>query len=364
LDYGDPDSRTTGKDTSMNPYQNLPDKNFWKTAIAVKAMNDIEDLWDPKFRITAESKVSTFGSCFAQRIGTALKERGFHWLVTEKPPESLSRVNARKYNYHVFSARTGNIYTVSLLKQWTEWAIRGEDLPDEVWEANGRYYDPFRPRIEPDGFENADVARLSRQHTIKSFRRCIELSDLFVFTLGLTESWVNADQGYEYPMCPGTAAGEYVEEKHIFRNQTFSEIIRNLNEAIEMIGEVNKNIRFLLTVSPVPLTATKTDKNVLVATMESKSILRAVAGQVASERHDTDYFPSYEIINSPVFKGIFFEPNQRNISRTGINFVMKHFFQGLEKKYGAPLSKCIDAEGLADDQDEICDEEILDSFRQ
>ena len=347
----------------MNPYQNLPEKNFWKTAVAVKAMDDIEDLWDPKFKITTESKVSTFGSCFAQRIGTALKERGFHWLVTEKPPGSLSQEHARKYNYDIFSARTGNIYTVSLLKQWTEWAIKGRDVPDEVWEKNGRFYDPFRPRIEPGGFESVDELRLSRQHTVACFRRCIEQSDFFVFTLGLTESWFNAEQGYEYPMCPGTAAGEYDKEKHIFKNQSFSEIVTNLNEVIEMMGEVNKDMRFILTVSPVPLTATKTNRNVLVATMESKSILRAVTGQLAAERKDADYFPSYEIINSPVFKGIFFESNQRNVSRTGISFVMKHFFQGLEKKFGVYPAVGKDTAEPGIDQDDICDEEILASFR-
>lgn len=132
---------------------------------------------------------------------------------------------------------------------------------------------------------------------------------------------------------------------------------------MKLMHETKPNLRFIFTVSPVPLTATRTDNNVLVATMESKSILRSVAGQLAAERDDVDYFPSYEIINSPVFKGLFFEPNQRNVTRAGVNFVLKHFFGALEKKYGISSVAPKEPDDQAVDQDEICDEEILASFR-
>ncbi len=346
-----------------NPYQTLPEKNFWKTAVASKSIADIEDLWDPKFKITQKSKISTFGSCFAQHIGSALKERGFHWLATERPPASLSSENAKKYNYNVFSARTGNIYTTSLLKQWTEWALNLKPAPDEVWKENGRYYDPFRPRIEPEGFESIEEAVQSRRHAIQSFRQCIKASDIFVFTLGLTESWFNTEQGYEYPICPGAAAGEYVAARHAFKNQQFAQILQNLRQVIQIMRKAHPPLRFILTVSPVPLAATKTENNVLVATMESKSILRAVAGQLSAERQDVDYFPSYEIINSPVFKGQFFEPNQRTVTRAGVNFVMQHFFQGLERKFGVFSEASKKPEQRVAELEEVCDEEILASFR-
>ncbi|WP_141441384.1 GSCFA domain-containing protein [Vreelandella titanicae] len=349
----------------MNPYENLPDKAFWKKSVSSKSMFDISELWDPKFPLNANSKVSTFGSCFAQHIGNALKSRGYNWLITENPPVSLSLANRRKFNYDVFSARTGNIYTTSLLKQWTEWAFNRKDIPSEIWEEDGRYYDPFRPVIEPIGFKNSEELRLSRKDAIEAFRQCIKKSDFFVFTLGLTESWKNARNGYEYPMCPGTAAGVYQENEHVFENQHFEKIRKNLIAAIELMRQENPKLRFILTVSPVPLTATKTDKNVLVATMESKSVLRAVAGQVSNNRDYIDYFPSYEIINSPVFKGAFFEPNQRNVNPAGVDFVMDHFFKCLSDKYGASLNKKTLSNEFSSSSvfDAVCEEELLDAFR-
>ena len=63
-----------------NPYVNLEERAFWRTAIANRNMFSIGDLWRPKFEITQNSQVSTYGSCFAQHIGKSLHKRGYKWL--------------------------------------------------------------------------------------------------------------------------------------------------------------------------------------------------------------------------------------------------------------------------------------------
>ncbi|HLZ07190.1 MAG TPA: GSCFA domain-containing protein, partial [Chloroflexota bacterium] len=321
--------------TTANPYSSLPESAFWKTAVATKTPTDISGLWNPKFNIGPQHKVVTFGSCFAQHIGRALRARGYSWLIAERPPEGLSEENQQLFNYDLFSCRTGNIYTSSLLKQWVEWALGEKPEPDEYWVAEGRYYDPFRPVIEPNGFDNIEEMRASRQCTIAAFRRAITDAKYFVFTLGLTESWFNKTHGYEYPMCPGTAAGTFNPEEHEFKNQHFEFVRSNLLDALTKIRSVNKAVRIILTVSPVPLTATNSGRHVLTATMESKSILRAVAGQLRSGHGWVDYFPSYEIISSPVFGGQFFEANLRSVAKAGVDFVMDSFFADLANKFGA-----------------------------
>ncbi|MFT4804334.1 MAG: hypothetical protein ACI9YE_001538 [Psychroserpens sp.] len=355
----------------MNPYEALPDKAFWKLAVADRSMFDMSGLWSPKWHIRPEQKVATFGSCFAQHIGNALNKRGFNWLITELPPQGCPAQLSKKYGYKVFTARTGNIYTTSLLKQWTEWALGKQSVPTEIWEKNGRYYDPFRPRIEPLGFESEEEMRASQVHTISRFKQSIIEADYFVFTLGLTESWFSIKDGYEYPMCPGTVAGTFDESLHEFENQQFEKIRDNLTESMQSMLTVNPEIKFILTVSPVPLTATMSGKHVAVATMASKSILRAVADQISTNRHNVDYFPSYEIINSPIFKGAFFEPNQRSVNPYGVNFVMDSFFSCLVKKYGnykvkEPLiekEKNLLTDGTCIGNDDIqCEEELLAAF--
>src|SRR5476649_355625 len=107
--------------------------------------------------------------------------------------------------------------------------------------------------------------RASRNCAIAAFTRAITGARHFVFTLGLTESWFNKSKGYEYPMCPGTAAGTFDPAEHEFKNQPFEFVRANLFEALAKIRSVNKRVRIILTVSPVPLTATNSQRHVLLA---------------------------------------------------------------------------------------------------
>ncbi|SHM82119.1 GSCFA family protein [Halomonas cupida] len=77
----------------------------------------------------------------------------------------------------------------------------------------------------------------------------------------------------------------------------------------------------------------------------------------AEDKRFVDYFPSYEIINSPVFNGMFFEPNRRSVNPRGVSYVMEHFFKSLEiTKQDAFLEKS----GAV--QDAFCDEQLLEAF--
>jgi len=369
-------------ETNPNPYSALPESAFWRSAVAARNPFEIRGLWDPKFEIVPNQKVVTFGSCFAQHIGRALRANGLYWFIPERPPPGMSEASMTLFNYDLFSSRTGNIYTTSLLKQWVEWALGEKPVPDEYWTAGGRYFDPFRPVIEPNGFETLEEMRASRDFAIAAFRRAITEAKYFVFTMGLTESWFNKSNGYEYPMCPGTAAGTFDPQEHEFKNQTFEGVRHNLIDALAKIRKVNTRVRVILTVSPVPLTATNSQRHVLIATMESKSILRAVAGQLRNGNPWIDYFPSYEIISSPVFGGRFFEPNLRSVSKFGVDFVMDSFFGDIDAKFGVKkeLAVKISAPGwlrslglfrkrpapappvATDGQDIVCEEQLLEAF--
>ncbi|MCB1346302.1 MAG: GSCFA domain-containing protein [Rhodobacter sp.] len=352
----------------MTPYSRVNARGFWRPAVAERHMLDITDLWQPKFPIGREDRISTYGSCFAQHIGAALRGSGFRWFEAEEPPFGLSPENRKRFNYGVFTARTGNIYTTTMLLQWVDWALGHAPVPDEIWEDGGRFQDPFRPAIEPEGFDSVAELRACRQATLAAFRRSITQADVFVFTLGLTERWINARQGHEYAVCPGTAAGRFDPQAHVFAPLQVAQVLRALGEAMDKMRAVQPALRFLLTVSPVPLTATMSGKHVLVATMESKSILRTVAGQLAANRDHVDYFPSYEIINAPAFQGVFFDPNKRTVNPAGVAFVMRQFFAGLGIDPSAPGGSQ-PPRGTRPGQDAttgateiLCHEELLDAF--
>jgi hypothetical protein len=180
----------------------------------------------------------------------------------------------------------------------------------------------------------------------------------------LTEGWVNSVEGYEYAACPGTVAGTFDEEIHKFVNFDYTEILKAMRQAIKLALAVNPNLRFLLTVSPVPLTATASGQHVLVATVRSKSILRAVAAQLSETSRRIDYFPSYEIVSSPWFETPAFEPNQRSVKPETVASVMAHFFAESGKTKGdkADRSGKIKKKIEETEDDIVCEEALLDAF--
>jgi len=126
----------------------------------------------------------------------------------------------------------------------------------------------------------------------------------------------------------------------------------DLKEYWRLLKSINPKAKMLLTVSPVPLNATASDDHVLVASTRSKSVLRSVAGDIAEDESDVFYFPSYEVISSHPGRGMFFEPDLRNVNDAGVKLVMKHFFASFNAKGVDP----------ARDDEIICEEAELERF--
>jgi hypothetical protein len=250
-----------------------------------------------------------------------------NWIDAERAPGRTPAALALKYNYGVFSARTGNIYTAAQMLYWARLAAKLDPIESvELWtDDNGRVYDMLRPKLEPYGCQNEAAARRSLESTRRSFLKSVQQADVFVFTLGLTEGWINQETGQSYALCPGTAVGKFDKNRHVFKNYTYPEIRNDLEAAFGILRDINPELRILLTVSPVPLVATASGNHVLMATQYSKSVLRAVAGDLAQSDLSIDYFPSYEIIASPPSRATFFEPNMRSVALQGVDYVMTHF---------------------------------------
>ncbi|MFD9905301.1 GSCFA domain-containing protein [Streptomyces sp. NPDC059063] len=369
--------------TPSQPYQSLPPRSFWRTAVAEPDLRDIGGLWTPKFAVGQDEVVLTAGSCFARHIGRALLERGMNWRDAEPAPPGLTEAERRARHFGVFSFRTGNIYTAAVLRQWLSWAFGESAPPQEVWSEDGRFFDPFRPSVEPEGHGSADEVVRARERTLAAIRGAVGEAGVLVFTLGLTEAWVDRADGTVHPVCPGTVRGTYDAERHAFHNFTFTEVYDDLSAAIALARAANPGLRVLLTVSPVPLTATATGGHALTATTYSKSVLRAVAGQLAQELDHVDYFPAYEIVTGFPFKAEFYEPNLRTVSPDGVGFVMRQFFDALadgpsanapsanapstgdpstgDPQPGAPQSSARPATTTAG-EDFWCDDAVLDYY--
>ena len=344
---------------SSNPYKGLPTRNYWKPAVADRYPLAIAKLYDRKFPITLDDRVATCGSCFAQHIGRRLKAKGFNFLDMEPAPESWSPAEAAARGYGIYSARYGNVYTSTQLLQLIQRAF-GEIALDEVWESGGRYYDPFRPNLDPGGYDSPDGVIAERNGHLAAVRRLFERLDVFIFTMGLTECWYNAKTSAVYPICPGVTAGHFDGDVHRFQNLSFAKGMADMTSILQRLRSIRPDVRVLLTVSPVPLTATAENRHVLLSTMHSKSVLRAIAGELATQDDFVDYFPSYEIVASPPFRGMFFQNNLRTIHDDGVDYIMSHFFE----QHNVTQRSQENLQNSADSVEAFCDELFLELQRQ
>lgn len=341
--------------STLNPYAGLPASAFWRRAISQVSPEEVDPVTDVPFQISRGDWVATAGSCFAQHISRTLMREGFKYLVTEGRPMSAGAIDE---GFGVFPARFGNVYTPRQLLQLFERAYGRFAPVDSVWiRADGALVDPFRPRIQEQGFGSLEALLADRGAHLMQVREMFEKCDIFIFTLGLTEGWVSRIDGAVFPLASGVAGAGVDPEAYRFENFSVDEMVADFTEFVDQMRAVNPKCKIILTLSPVPLIATYEERHVLVSTVYSKSALRVVAEMVRAARRDVAYFPSYEIITGSYAHSRYFAEDLREVTAEGVARVMaifkKHYLatEGLsENSTRGGLSNEGVGDGSADSQ--------------
>lgn len=115
-----------------------------------------------------------------------------------------------------------------MLSQWLGLAYGLREDLRKMLEKDGRFFDPLRPAIEPDRFESEEELWTARQVTYAALRKVIETAHVFVYTLGLSERWHNAETGLECAIHLGTSAGTFDPDKRKLTNAEFRTTYRAL----------------------------------------------------------------------------------------------------------------------------------------
>ena len=175
-------------------------------------------------------------------------------------------------------------------------------------------------------------------------------------TLGFIESWYDHATRRYVSIAP-TYCDAKDSDRFSFKLLTYQEGYDYLIRAIELLNE-EKPKKFVLTTSPVPLNRTFTSQDVIVANNFSKSLLRAISGQIALERDDVDYYPSYENVTiSP--RDRVWQSDQLHVRNDFVGKVTRRF---LESYFGEEVQekvKLADIEAAAAHHAETGDFEAL-----
>lgn len=146
--------------TKRHPYIGLPDRQFWKLEPGITDPRAFDPVSGVPFVIARGDKVVTAGSCFAQHVARKLTESGFNHFITEAAHPIIPDALARQFNYGMFAARYGNVYTARQLLQLLHLAY-GEFKPVAVaWPVSGT--DGTNPGGRRRSVPPADPARRLR----------------------------------------------------------------------------------------------------------------------------------------------------------------------------------------------------------
>jgi len=247
--------------------------------------------YTPSFKIDKSDKIFTIGSCFARNIEEHLLRLGYDVpMMSFSVPKSewLYRPNGILNKYSPPSilnelrwcerirAKGGKVYFKDIKKLMFQ--CENGDLID----------------LHIGGYVPVKQNRaLSRRQEIYDVFLNVFSSQVVIVTLGLVEVWYDTKNGLFIQRLP---SNEMDREKGRFKfiRLNYKDCYDNVARSISLIRKHNPECKFIITTSPVPFKKTFTADDVIVANTYSKSVLRAVCGEIVTEIRGVDYFPSYE----------------------------------------------------------------------
>lgn len=248
---------------------------------------------NPSFQFEPGQKIFTIGSCFARNIESHLSELGYNI-----PMLSLSEVNENGE----FANQFLNKYTTPSIYQELKWAYDILQRDNIVSKSDT---DPlFFTKDEQTVFDMHLVSQASkdydsvfarRQAVYKTFVEAFS-ADIVIITLGQTETYFDTETGlYVYVTGVPVSLRREQLKRFEFVELDYSLTYEYLKKSIDLLNSVSPK-KFLVTTSPVPTNRTYTSQDVITQSLFSKSISRAVAGQIAVDHENVDYFPSFESV--------------------------------------------------------------------
>ncbi|MBI1195547.1 MAG: hypothetical protein GC138_06860 [Gammaproteobacteria bacterium] len=198
-----------------------------------------------------DSKIVTMGSCFAAHVANRLKEEGYDAQTI------------------AIGEQINNSYSNRYLLDW----ILGKNPSRGVEQIKGV---------------------MSATNPVETLEK-IRTADVLIYTLGVAPAFFHPTTG-EIAI-PGQVDITELMSNFVYRNTGVQENVANIRYIINSIREINRNIHFVASVSPVPLNATFGEASAFQADCLSKSTLRVAVNEVIqAEKEGVTYWPAFEAI--------------------------------------------------------------------
>jgi hypothetical protein len=275
----------------------------------------------PEPLIDASTPLATAGSCFAYEIARVFQERGYNYVVTEKP-DPAQGIYASDYEpddpYVPFSANFGILFNTPSLHQLAQRAFGERQFQRLLMKRGEVFHDPYRETVF---FASPEAHALDYDRHTSALQRMLTEARVFIFTLGLNECWRLRSDGTALSRNPDADLMPYVRHQRL----SVADNVAALSGFYELVKRYNPEFQLILSLSPIPFLATglADQEHVIAANCHSKSTLRVAAQEMADRYADVHYFPSYELIH--YCESDPWEPDLRHVRRDTVSRVVSLF---------------------------------------
>lgn len=288
--------------------------------------------FEPTFTIEPGEAIFTVGSCFARNI-----ERRFSALGFKVPALEVSLPDEERAS-DVVNDILNKYPPHSILNEF-RWALDPEFPFQEksyLEMRNGRWHDPhLAGNVAPASLERVKERRAMVEGIYRQAADC----RVVVVTLGLVEAWFDHTTGLYLNEAPPKVVAQAEPNRFTLQILSVAEIMEALEALHALLGRFgHPDFRLLVTVSPVPLKATFTGRDSLLANTYSKSALRVAVEMFALSHSNVDYFPSYEIVTLTNRSSAFIQDNRHVTSSVVdeiVDRVVEAYCPGLDQDGGA-----------------------------
>lgn len=275
----------------------------------------------PAFKLQRSDKIYAIGSCFARGVEGALVGRKMQVLSRAVEFDSFPQ------NRNELQLGFVNKYNVFSIYNELSWALDpAARFPVEsvVPVGDGLFYDPH---TNPSLALAPLAETLRRRAILQSVTARIRECRVVIITLGLVEVWRDMIADTIVNTTPIPEALKLHPDRYEFQLSSYLDTLTTLEKTYDLLSKYgHPDLQIVVTVSPVPLMATFTDQDVVVANTYSKSLLRTCAQEWAFRHTNIHYFPSYEIVqNSHVAEA--WEQDLRHVRGSIVQHIMRLFLQ-------------------------------------
>ena len=248
--------------------------------------------------IKSDSKIATIGSCFASELASAMSRLTLDGAMHP----------------------AGLFYNTKSIRQEFERIFESWDAGVSPWQTQAGFIHPLKSYRKT--YDTSDALMKWSEDIDAQADTLFKSPDLIVITLGLIEAWRMPDSQLYLPQIP---------HPDIFESSgaEFCRLsVQDMFEDLEVVRACIKKYtqaELILTVSPIPLHSTFTDKDVRVANTESKSRIRAAVSQFIDAYPDVHYFHSYEIVTTAERLSDFMLEDGRHVHRHAVDYILEQF---------------------------------------